>query len=287
MKANFTVSRVYYAAAQYKHPPAGLLELRLVRTGSSNALIDLGAGPRRVFTRPGDLLFSLGNRATAFAIEDGRELTLVRIPVAVAAKLIAEAGGKVAELAVLADRPLRDPLVAELCRRLEEFGQDSSQGHSQARSAMRDWALALVLGLMLDAARARSAHSHRQLLTAGRLKIIEARIHDKLTGRVTVDELAALAGMNRRAFTLAFRESTGLPVYQFVLRKRVEQAIKLLTTTKMPLADVAARSGFSHQPHMTRVLRRLTGRTPGELREPGSNQDSASGVVAKNSKARR
>jgi hypothetical protein len=38
---------------------------------------------------------------------------------------------------------------------------------------------------------------------------------------------------------------------------------------------------------MTRVLRRLTGRTPGELRERGSNHDKASGVVAKNSKARR
>ncbi len=279
MKAFFTVSRVYYAAAQYKHPPAGVLELRLIRSGSSNALIDLGAGPRRVFTRPGDLLFSLGDRATTFSIEDGRELTLLRIPVTVAAKLIAEAGGKVGELSALADRPIRDPLIAELCRRLEDFGE--------RHAAMRRWALALVLGLMLDAARARSSGSRLQLLTASRLQLIEARIQDKLTERVTIDELAALAGMNRRAFTSAFRESTGLPVYQFVLRKRVEHAARLLKSTKLPLADVAARAGFSHQSHMTRVLRRLTSRTPKQMREQGPNDSRGAGIAAKNNKARR
>src|SRR5450631_4132054 len=77
--ALWSVTRVFYSANAYEHPPAGLLQLRVVRRGSSYADIDLGHGSRRVFTRPGDVLLSLPDRSTAFRIAGGRELTLLQI----------------------------------------------------------------------------------------------------------------------------------------------------------------------------------------------------------------
>jgi AraC family transcriptional regulator len=77
-------------------------------------------------------------------------------------------------------------------------------------------------------------------------------IDDRLEHHVTVDELAKTVGMPKRAFSNAFREAMALPVYQYVLGRRADLAAELLTTTELPLAEVAQRSGFSHQAHMTR-----------------------------------
>jgi AraC family transcriptional regulator len=91
-------------------------------------------------------------------------------------------------------------------------------------------------------------------------------INAELEGGVSVDHLAEIAGMPRRAFTAAFREAAGLPVHQFILRRRVERAVELLENGDLPLAEIAQRSGFAHQAHMNRVVTRLKGLSPGRLR---------------------
>ena len=72
--------------------------------------------------------------------------------------------------------------------------------------------------------------------------------------------------MSRRAFTAAFRGATGLPVHQFILRRRVDRAVELLEEGDLPLAEVASLSGFTHQAHMNRVVIKLKGLSPGRLR---------------------
>src|SRR6185369_6445584 len=126
-----------FPAGDYRHPPSGSVQLRVIRGGSSRAEIDLGSGLRHVFTRPGDLLLSLPDRATRFRIDEPRELTMITIGFSLASRLLATAGGALAELAILTDRPIRDPFLAELCRRLES--------DPPANGTVRDWTLGLVL----------------------------------------------------------------------------------------------------------------------------------------------
>jgi AraC family transcriptional regulator len=116
---SWTISRVYFPAGLYRHPPSGLVQVRVVRRGSSYANIDLGAGAKRVFTRPGDLLVSLPDRPTAFIIEEGREFTLLQLDRHLVTRILAQIGGRIEEYETLLQRPTREPLVAELCRRLE------------------------------------------------------------------------------------------------------------------------------------------------------------------------
>jgi hypothetical protein len=72
----------FFPAGDYRHAPAGVVQLRVIRGGSSYAEIDLGSGLRRVFTRPGDLLRSLPGPAMRFKIEEPRELTMITMGVA-------------------------------------------------------------------------------------------------------------------------------------------------------------------------------------------------------------
>jgi AraC family transcriptional regulator len=257
-ESGFVVSRVRYPAGHYRHDPSGLVELRVVRAGSSYAEINLGAGARRVFTRPGDVLLSLPHSATSFLIADVRELTVLAIDAALAARLLDQAGGTVAELASAAERPMRDPMLAEMCRRLEDW--------PPAEPIVREWMLGVTLATLLSMARARRDRSQRPVLTQQRLEAVLAAIDAERDADTTVERLAAMAGLPRRAFTTAFRDATGLPVHQFVLRRRIDRAITLLQTSDLSLADIAQRTGFSHQAHMTRVFTRLKGVTPGQLR---------------------
>jgi AraC family transcriptional regulator len=253
-----SISRVHYPPGRYSHPASGLVQLRVVRGGSSYADIDLGAGRRHVFTRPGDVLVSLGDAPTFYGIEDGRDLTFVQASRRLVAELLAQLDARLADLEPLTVRPFRDPLLADLTGRIEEFGG--------APSVVRRWALGVALALMVAAARRQSARGKTGRLTSRVLALVIAAIEARLEGTITVSELAGVANIPDRAFSEAFRDAAGMPVYQFVLQRRAERAEGLLRMTELPLAEVAQRSGFTHQAHMTRVLKRLKGVTPSRIR---------------------
>ncbi|RIK38057.1 MAG: hypothetical protein DCC55_22300 [Chloroflexi bacterium] len=49
-----------------------------------------------------------------------------------------------------------------------------------------------------------------------------------------------------------FRRSTGLPVQEHVIQRRVERARELLVRGELPAIQVALDAGFAHQSHMAR-----------------------------------
>jgi AraC family transcriptional regulator len=50
------------------------------------------------------------------------------------------------------------------------------------------------------------------------------------------------------------------------VRRRVDAACDLLRDTVVPIAEVALRCGFSHQEHLTRVLKAHVRTTPAAIR---------------------
>jgi AraC family transcriptional regulator len=254
----FAVTRQRYPAGHYNHPASGRLQLRVVRAGSSYAEIDLGGGTHRVFTRPGDLLLSLPDRATSFVIADDRELTVLAFEVDLADRLLGLAGASIGDLVPAAQRPIRDAMLAEICRRLDDS--------PPTVPVVLEWMLGSALATLLAVAEVERGRGPRPALTPERLDAVLAEIDSDADAQLTVEQLAAVAGLPRRTFSAAFRAATGLPVHQFVLRRRVDRAVLLLETTDLSLADIAHQAGFSHQAHMTRVFARLKGTTPGQLR---------------------
>ena len=54
--------------------------------------------------------------------------------------------------------------------------------------------------------------------------------------------------------------------HQHVLALRVREATQLLRETRLPVAEVASRCGFSSQSALTHALRRQLGETPRAVR---------------------
>jgi AraC family transcriptional regulator len=102
--------------------------------------------------------------------------------------------------------------------------------------------------------------------TARQYKRVLDFVEANFAGPVTIEEMAAEAGLSPAHFSRLFKQVLGDSPYQFVMDYRVEQAKKMLTDRERPLIDVALACGFSDQPHFGRVFKKLTGLTPREFR---------------------
>ncbi|MEV6781714.1 AraC family transcriptional regulator [Streptomyces sp. NPDC051098] len=111
-----------------------------------------------------------------------------------------------------------------------------------------------------DSDGALSGLSAQQLTTAREL------MEERLSEPLPVSALASAASLSVSQFSRQFRTSTGKSPHQFLLQLRLDHARRLLRSTQQPIAEVALRCGFSHQEHLTRVMRAKLGTTPAAFR---------------------
>lgn len=99
-----------------------------------------------------------------------------------------------------------------------------------------------------------------------RFSAVRAVMEERLAEPVSLTELAAVAGLSVSQFSRQFKARSGVAPHRFLLGLRIDRACRLLRTSGSPIAEIAVRCGFSHQEHLTRVMRARLGTTPGAVR---------------------
>jgi len=79
-------------------------------------------------------------------------------------------------------------------------------------------------------------------------------------------QIAAKLGLNRAWLARAYRAVAGEGLRDAARRYRTERAVRLLRSSALSIAEVAAQAGFCDQSHLNRALKALTGRTPVQIR---------------------
>jgi AraC-like DNA-binding protein len=121
-----------------------------------------------------------------------------------------------------------------------------------------------VLGVSRDvepSARGAADRGFPELAKA--LELVQRRIADP----PRLSELAGSCGLSAGRFSELVGRLFDLTPKQLVLKARVDEALHLLSTTALPLSEVALATGFCDQSAFTRHFRKLTGTTPGAFRE--------------------
>lgn len=98
------------------------------------------------------------------------------------------------------------------------------------------------------------------------LKRVLRTIDEQMAEPLRLTDLASLVDMSPFHFARVFRDHVGEPPAQYVQRRRTERAIDLIRETGLPLSEIAYRTGFSSQSHMTRRVKETTGQTPRQVR---------------------
>ncbi|MFG3206747.1 helix-turn-helix domain-containing protein [Streptomyces sp. NPDC048192] len=117
--------------------------------------------------------------------------------------------------------------------------------------------------------RTASSEGGRAGLSARRLATVRELMEARLAEPLPITDLAAAVSLSCSQFTRQFRATTGRTPHQFLLALRLERACRMLRTGSAPITEVAVACGFSHQEHLTRVMRARLGTTPAALRRSG------------------
>ncbi|GAA1033367.1 AraC family transcriptional regulator [Virgisporangium ochraceum] len=87
-------------------------------------------------------------------------------------------------------------------------------------------------------------------------------MRDNAARDLTLDDIAAHAGMSSRTLNRRFREQTGTTPLQWLLRARVRRAQHLLEATDHPVDRIAADAGFGSPTAFRDRFRRVVGTNP-------------------------
>ncbi len=122
--------------------------------------------------------------------------------------------------------------------------------------------------LLLDGRRSQSRYMALGYLAAKDPHVVRAErwARAELATGLTVDALAAAAGLAPRTFARRVARATGLSPIQFLQRLRVERAVELLETTTLSVEEIARRVGYAEPTTLRRLLRREAGGGPRDLR---------------------
>lgn len=104
-------------------------------------------------------------------------------------------------------------------------------------------------------------------LSGARSRLAADYIDEHLSEDLDAGSIAAAAGLSKYHFGKAFKESSGTTLHRYVLARRMHRAQRLLSTSDLSLAEVAAASGFSDQSHLTVLFSRRFGVSPRIYRE--------------------
>ena len=95
---------------------------------------------------------------------------------------------------------------------------------------------------------------------------------ERLHEQIRVCDIAGAMGSSEFHFARIFKKETGHAPHAYLTLLRLAYAKLLLTTTSVPLAEIARRTGFKTQAHFTGVFSRRVGTTPSKYRKSHAMQ---------------
>lgn len=157
---------------------------------------------------------------------------------------------------------LIDPVMWAVCSRLRAcFLQGWPLDPIEAESLL----LLLTSHLAVHYLKAKAPRQTRLRLSLITLRRVNDYIDAKLNDTISIKELASQAALSPFQFIRAFKASTGLTPYEFVLCKRIERARCAIQLNQQTIAEAAALVGYKNTVHFRKAFRRYLGVNPSDI----------------------
>ena len=144
----------------------------------------------------------------------------------------------------------------------------NSQSLKQVLDAKTFEELTDILNIMTDRVSNFIASFHG-IPHAAALRKAESFILENFTRKISLKEIADIAGLSPPYFSTIFKEEMGENLSKYLNRLRVEKASRLLLETDMSLSEIAACCCFEDQSWFSKIFKAYTGISPGKYRNQG------------------
>ena len=240
-----------------------LLTVQLLTRGRLPFRADFGCGRFSAVATSGAFIVTPPGQPCDIKIGANFESLGLAVPWSLVEELIAPAyDGMIPDLAAVYAGLARSKRVAEAMMALwSEIAVAGAPG----RLLFQAEVLKVLGGLLQLASKpteARAAGGLSPLQLARACEFIEANLQED----ISLAQLAASAALSPTHFSRAFRQTTGMPPFAWLLQRRVERAKTLLDRPDLGLATIALEVGFAAQSQFTTAFRRATGVPPGAWR---------------------
>lgn len=157
----------------------------------------------------------------------------------------------------IADRVFRDTdgSVRRIIRKMEQEYADRPTGHME----MIRCYLTQVLVCAVRASETRYPHN-------AVMRVMEY-LKSHYAEPLSLDSLSQLVGYTPQYLSSLFSDEVGMSIQSFLQCMRVEEACKLLISTNLPVAEIAAAVGYQDTRHFSKVFRRYHILSPREYRK--------------------
>ena len=102
-------------------------------------------------------------------------------------------------------------------------------------------------------------------LTVDMLSRLKEFVFEHLNEPLDVATLARMTHRSQFHFSRAFTRSLGVSPHRYVVHLRLRRAVEMVRDGKFGLAEIAAKTGFADQSHLTRWVRRVHGVSPTQI----------------------
>jgi AraC family transcriptional regulator len=222
---------------------------------------DLGHDLERASFRPGMSLILPAGRENAWRWNSGTDELHLYVSPAWLGEVAVAAG---VATPVLVERfAFEDLLLCSLARALLEERRSGGVGGALFRDTVAE---TIALRLLREHCSVTAPPFPRASLAPTRLRRVRDLVEERLECDLSLEDLAAAAGLSRAHFARAFRTTTGQTPYAYLRDRRVARARSLLAASSQPIIEIAGLTGFRSQSHLGRVFKNATGLTPAEYR---------------------
>ena len=98
-------------------------------------------------------------------------------------------------------------------------------------------------------------------------KLVKYYVKNNLENKITLSDIAWNLHCSTVTLTEHFKAEFGITIMEYVTKKRMELAERLLLTTNEPLREIAAMSGFSDVEYFSRTFKKFYGKSPAAWRK--------------------
>jgi len=166
---------------------------------------------------------------------------------------------------LICDKPLM--IKAERAERMNEIFlkiDSISERNDSFAAGYRSVFVSELLGIMLSAAEEKVGERFERSADIDRaIEYIGAN----LSGQISIDQLADQCFISKYHFIRLFKKCTGMSPYKYIMVARINKSKLLLSTTRMPISEIAEAVGFPETSNFSKAFKQLTGNMPSVYRK--------------------